>query len=357
MIHVEDKSFTLPDGRVLAFADNGNTSSTILVLFLHGPFSIGDASHIPRALQSRNVHYLAPSLPGWGRSSAIPPTSTYATTLASDISLLIAHLHPTTHHRLRIYLCAHSFGTVPAQMLYGLPHSSFPLAKQLAALILLAPASPPHCHLSYSRSLSWSTYILTGPFAKRIPGYAYIATRLARLALYPYFTSDISAESFLCYHFLPRQVEVPTDPDPGPSQLLYTNNVNDNDRDHEADTPMPSWRLSDDQQTSPSYFERSLGRNAHRSVSQSWRGFTDIPTLYHSGWGHFDLNNIETTCPVLVVASENDDVVRKNMAVWIVTAYRNARIMNIPGGHLAAFFHLEDIWKDVFDWEVVNSHP
>ena len=44
MLRVEDKTLSLPDGRTLAYADSGNTSSTTVVLFLHGAFGVGDAA-------------------------------------------------------------------------------------------------------------------------------------------------------------------------------------------------------------------------------------------------------------------------------------------------------------------------
>ncbi|KAG5341855.1 hypothetical protein C0989_007680 [Termitomyces sp. Mn162] len=345
MIHVEDKSLLLADGRVLAYADNGNTSSSELVLFLHGPFAIGDASHLPAALEARNIHYVAPSLPGWGRSSPLSShartttTDAYASTLAADITALITHLHPHTHHKLRLYICAHSFGTVHAQMLYGASHAAFPLAQQLAALILLAPCSPPHCHPTYARALSWPAYILAGPPARYVPCFSLITMHIARLALAPYFTSDTSAQTLLRKYLLPPDASSDTDTDTVRQHTDEQASPNDID---ELEQPRPQ-----------DHFERTLGRNAHRSVASSWRGFTDMPAVYHSGWGQFSPSSIETTCPVLVVSSENDDVAPKPMAHWLVAEYQNARLKNIPGGHVSAFSHLDEIWNEVF--EMVSS--
>ncbi|KAG6832938.1 hypothetical protein H0H92_004822 [Tricholoma furcatifolium] len=338
----EDKSLLLRDGRTLAYADNGNTSSSVLVLYLHGPFSVGDASHLPRALL--NAHYVAPSMPGWGRSSPLASVSNYPATLAADITALIAHLHPHTHHKLRLYICAHAFGTVPAQILYSLPHNKFPLARQLAALVLIAPCSPPHCHPAYARSLPWLPYLLAGPLARYVPGFRLLATHLTRLALSPYLSSHASAQSLCSTYFLP-----PVDPEPS----LDDNSYHDDLNPQQNDPNDGSQATQDESIPTQSQLVSNFGRNAYRSVAASWRGFTDMPIIYHSGWGaHFDPANIQNTCPVLVVSAENDSLAPKAMANWLVASYKNARLKTIPGGHLSAFFHLDGIWSDVFQMEI-----
>ncbi|KAF8076236.1 Alpha/Beta hydrolase protein [Lyophyllum atratum] len=322
MLHVEDKTLVLPDGRTLAYADNGNTSSSSLVLFLHSAFSVGDASRPPRVLLERNVHFVAPSLPGWGRSSPVPSRSSYATTLASDITALITHLHPQTSHKLRLYLCAHSFGTVPAQMLYGLPHHTFPLGRQLAALVLLAPHSPPHCHAGYGRAMTWPGYIMAGPLARYMP--FNLVMHLVRVLIAGQFSSELTAEAFMRKSMVAAM-------------------------DEEERDMFVQWK--EEQGVSEGQFEHEVGRNAFRSVTHSWRGFLDIPAIYHSGWGQFFPPNIESGCPVLVVSSQNDYTAPAAMAQWLASTYQSARLKNIQGSHFSAFFHLDDIWNEVFGME------
>ncbi|KAG6911702.1 hypothetical protein DXG01_007952 [Tephrocybe rancida] len=325
MIHLEDKTLVLPDGRVLAYADTGNTSSTTLVLFLHGPFSIGDASRLPRVLAEHNVHYIAPTLPGWGRSSPVPSNAAFARSLADSLTALIAHLHPHTRP-LRLYIAGHALGAACAQMLYGLPHSLFPPGASLQALLLLSPFSPPHCHTDYATSLSWPAYILAGPPARHLPFFALLTTRLARLALQPHLASDASATTFLSPVLglpLPQSPLAP----PPPLSLL--------EDDDEPPTPLEHLHAS--------------ARNARRSISASWRGLTDLPGVYHSDWGRFSPSCIETTCPVLVVSPEHDAVAPPAMARWIADAFDGARLKSIPGGHAAAFLRLDEIWEEVFE--------
>ncbi|KAG5636425.1 hypothetical protein H0H81_008100 [Sphagnurus paluster] len=321
MIHVEDKTLVLPDGRTLAYADNGNTSSSDLVLYFHGAFSVADANRLPRVLLERNVHFIAPTLPGWGKSSPVP-CSRYAATLAADITALITHLHPHTRTPLRLYLCAHALGTVPAQILYGLAHDAFPLGRRLAALVLLSPLSPPHLHTAYARALPWPAYLLAGPPSRYAP--FNLLAHLARLCIANLLASDSAAEDFIRRHTI----------DP----------MDDDERDAFA-----AWR--DEHALAPAQFERALARNASRSVAHSWRGFLDFPALYHSGWGGFAPHTIESTCPVLVVSPQNDRLMPREAAQWLVSTYNYARLKTIPGSHLASFFHLDDIWDQVFAME------
>ncbi|RDB22627.1 hypothetical protein Hypma_010357 [Hypsizygus marmoreus] len=325
MIHVEDKTLALPDGRFLAYADNGNTSSSSVVLYLHGGFSVGDASRLPRVLAEKTIHFVAPSLPGWGKSSPIihaaAPPASYATTLAADITALITHLHPNTTS-LRLYICSHSFGTVPAQILYGLPHDVFPLGRQIAALVLLAPLSPPHCHKAYAKKMTWQAYLTSGPPARYIP--FNLVMRVLSVCMATQFAKESSAEAVIRNSMASTMVE----------------------EEREMFAP---WR--EEHGVGEGQFEREMGKNVVRSVAQTWQGFLDMPTIYHSGWGGFDPQNIATSCPVLVVDSTDDDMAPTAMAQWLADTYKSAELKSIPGSHLSSFFYLEDIWERVFELE------
>jgi pimeloyl-ACP methyl ester carboxylesterase len=92
------KHLALDGGRNIEYAEMGDPNSETLVIFFHGAFSIGHIS--PRisspVLREKGVHFLAPTLPGWGESSAVPPASTFTSCLLADISALITHTHPDT---------------------------------------------------------------------------------------------------------------------------------------------------------------------------------------------------------------------------------------------------------------------
>lgn len=318
MIHVEDKVLALPDGRTLAYADNGNTSSFSLVLFLHGAFSVGDASRMPQVLVENNVHFVAPSLPGWGRSSPVHAPSFYATTLATDITALITHLHPQTS-KLKLYICGHSFGTVPAQMLYGLPHGIFPLGRQLASLVLIAPLSPPHCHKEYAKGMSWKNYLMAGPPARYTP--FNLVMHLVKIFLAHHISSEASAETLIKNYMVETM-------------------------DEEEREIFLRWR--EDHGLAEGQIEREIGKNVLRSVAHTWQGFLDIPTIYHSGWGNCSAENTASRCPVLVISCKGDVMSPEAMAQWLSITYKPAKLKRVSGSHISAFFHLEDIWREVF---------
>jgi hypothetical protein len=194
MTSLEDKLLKLKDGRVLAYTDNGNVESSTVVLFLHGAFSVGNASKLSPVLISKSVHYVTPTLPGWGNSSPIKRPTDYASTLASDITALITHLHPD-HSKLKIYVAGGSFGTVPAQILHGLPYDVFPLGRHIRGLLLIGPFSPPHCHKQYAKALDWPSYFMMGPPTHFLP--FNLVPRLGSLVIGRKMKSMATAEVFL----------------------------------------------------------------------------------------------------------------------------------------------------------------
>lgn len=320
MIHVEDKSLPLPDGRTLAYADNGNTSSSSVVLFLHGAYALGDASRLPRVLIEKNVHLVAPSLPGWGKTSPVHTPSFYATTLATDITALITHLHPHWQtDNVKLYICGHSFGTIPAQMLYGLPHDRFPLGRQIAALVLLAPFSPPHCHKEYAKSLTWPGYFMIGPPAQYTP--FNVTLRIVKIFTASHVSSQASAEA------------------------LFRGSRKGSVSEEEQEK-FSSWL--EEQGIDEVQFGQDAGRNIVGSVARSWRGFLDIPAIYHSGWGGFHPEQVTNKCPVVVVSSKDDVAAPEAMAIWITDNYSSASLKRISGSHIASFFYLNDILGEIF---------
>src|SRR5882762_7128397 len=90
----DEKFLALPDGRTLAYAEAGETSSSTVVIYLHGAFTVGEAKRPPPVILEKGIHYVAPTLPGWGNSSPVPPGVAYATNLPTIMTALINHLHP-----------------------------------------------------------------------------------------------------------------------------------------------------------------------------------------------------------------------------------------------------------------------
>ncbi|KAK0190856.1 Alpha/Beta hydrolase protein [Armillaria mellea] len=308
MIYVQDKRLALPSGRTLAYADNGNTSSSTLILFLHGAFSVGDASRLSPILVEKNVHFIAPSLPGWGKSSPVPDPSNYPMTFASDMSALLVHLRADAVH-LKIIICGYSFGTVAAQMLYGAPASAFSFRSQISSLVLLAPHSPPHCHMAYAKDMPWQSYLLTGPLCRYIP--FNIPARLARCALATKLKSVSEAEAFIRRSFF----DCMTDRE----RELYLH-----------------WR--EDRGLNEGQFEREMAANMMRSDG------ADYPHLHLSKGAEDGF-----APPVYLVAAKRDQTVSVNVAEWLAGQYPNATLRVVDGSHLSLTLNLDDIWREILD--------
>jgi pimeloyl-ACP methyl ester carboxylesterase len=327
MSRLEDKRLTLPGGRTLAYADTGNTASSTLVLFFHGAFGIGDASKPSPVLLEKNIHYVAPTLPGWGSSSPIIPATSYASVLAGDITALITHLHPDMHD-LKLYIGGGSFGTVPAQILYGAPYDVFPLGRHIAALLLVAPLSPPHCHKNYTRHLSWENYFMIGPPPHFVP--FNLIPRLAKYLVQGKIKTAEAAEAFIRTTFFDQMDESELD-------------------------AFARWR--DIHEFEEGQAERWMADGVVRSVAKTWAGFLDIPDILHSGWGGFcpeTLDDEHSDPPVLVVTSTRETLAPKPMADWLVASYKNVSMKLIDGGHIASLFHLNEIWKEFLE---LGRHP
>ncbi|KAK7470810.1 hypothetical protein VKT23_002228 [Stygiomarasmius scandens] len=288
MIYVQDKRLTLRDGRCLAYADNGNTSSKTVILFLHGAFSVGDASRLSPVLQSKNVHLVCPSLPGWGASSQVTDVSKYARTIAHDMSVLLSHLHPDPTH-LKLYICGHSLGTLTAQILYDSPYNLFSYGRCISGLILLSPHPTPRGNRDYAKYLSWFEYLVAGPPARYVP--FNLTARAVKGIIQKKLQSEEGALQFIREWLLNPMKEDELE------QFVQWKEVNE---------------IEDGQ------FESLLARNAVESVALTWQGFLDIAEVYHSGWSNGRLDE-----------------------------HRDVPVKVLEGGHLSTLFCLDDVWRDL----------
>lgn len=317
----EEKLLVLPDGRTLAYSDAGNASSSTLVIYLHGMFTVGDAKRPPPVMLEKGAHFVAPTLPGWGNSSPVPHGVAYTTNLATDITTLIDHLHPNTTD-LKLYIAGGSFGTVPAQMLYGASYEIFPYGRNIAALLLIGAIVPFHCDENYAKSMSWSNYLMVGPPGRLMPN---VIPRLVKLGLASKVSSPEGAESFI-------------------REVIF-NKMDDSER-----RTFDQWRVS--RGKGEGELEKEMGLNVARSIAKTWEGFLDTPGVLHSGWGGFTpsgLDDEHSRPPVLVVSSKGDDIAPEAWSTYLVENYKNGRLKSIEGGHIAAICHLDEIWAEFMD--------
>lgn len=223
--------------------------------------------------------------------------------------------------QLKIILCGYSIGTIAAQMLYGASAHSFPFRAQISSMILLAPYSPPHCDPNYARNMSWKSYLYTGPPSRYIP--FNVLARLMRWVLMSKLASQALAERYV-------------------RRLLFTG-LSDDEREHYT-----RWRES--RALPEGRVETDLAGNMVRSVAHSWKGFLDVPAVYHSGWGGVDPAQTDKEAeptPVYIVAASRDRTVPMHCAEWLSRAYRNAELRLVEGSHVSVLLYLDDLWPEV----------
>ena len=316
-----EKYLELSDGRTLAYAESGNSSSSTLVIYMHGMFTVGRASD-SKALLEKDVHYISPTLPGWGTSSPRNKDKTFALEIVSDITALINHLHPHDLN-LKIYIAGGSFGTVPAQMLYGAPFDVFPYGRYVAGCMLLGPVSPPRYHADYTKSLTMANYISIGPPSRYIP--FKLVPRLMAFIIHRQVKTVEGAERFI-------------------RSLLF-----DKMKEEES-AAFKKWK--EDNGKKDGELERKLAEDMKTSVQYSWDGCLDAADVIHEDWGFNPalLDDEHNKRPIFIVASDGDTMTPDANAKWLEAAYKNSRYKSISGGHIAALYHMNDLWKQFLEF-------
>ena len=308
----------LSDDRTLAYTTSGDPTSTTVVVFFHGVFGVGRTSSKSqtKVLKAKGVHCVAPTLPGWGLTSPRPKEASYAVTLAGDLAALLDHLYPSKPV-LRIYIGGGSYGTVPAQMIYGLPSSVFPYAPYVAGCLIIAPLSPFKYHKEYTKTLSIHNYIGVGPPTQWLP--FNLLPRFFTIALAGKVKNEESAELFM-------------------RQLLF-------DRmDEQEKSAFAAWRTV--YEMGEGELERDFARDMVASVARTWDGFIEVSDVLHEDWG-FDPAQLHEKGPILICASPGDKMADVGMAVWLAETYPNAHLkLSEGGGHISGHFELDTIWTD-----------
>ena len=315
-IPLVDQLLPLPNNRTLAYTTSGDPTSTTVVIFFHGVFGVGRTSSKSQAkvLEAKGVHNVSPTLPGWGLSSSRPKGVPYAVALAGDIAALLDHLYPSKP-ALRIYVAGGSYGTVPAQMIYGLPSTIFPYAPYVAGCLLLAPFSPFKYHHGYAKTLSLPNYVAVGPPTQWLP--FNLVPRLFSVSMAGKLKTEESAEKFV-------------------RQLLF-----DKMEEKEKAT-FAEWRTVYGREEGE--LERDFAKNMVASVAQNWDGFLEVSAVLREDWG-FDPAQLEAKGPILICASQGDKMADDGMARWLAEAYPNGHLkLSEGGGHISGLFELDAIW-------------
>lgn len=312
-----EKTLDLGDGLSLAYEETGDSTSSTVVVFFHGVFGVGRAAKLSPVLESRGVHFIAPTLPGWGNSSPVPKNSTYHDYLYHSITALLCHLHPSVDD-LRIYLAGGSFGTVVTQILYGAPYDHFPYGRHIIAVLLLAPFSPPHAHKEFNQCLTWSNSLMIGSPAKIIP--FNIVPRLAVSSMKGKLSTQAGAKEFIDDFVFKKM---------GRAEV-------------EA---FEKWKR--DKELKDGEELNDMADGIYRSVQKSWEGLLITPSVFHAGWGGYSPASLddEHTKPVFIVVTKGDKETRL-MGEWLARTLKNATLRYEAGGHVGTLFVMDDIWAD-----------
>ncbi|GLB33656.1 putative alpha/beta hydrolase family protein [Lyophyllum shimeji] len=319
----EEQLLELAGGRKIAYAQSGNASSTTVLIFFHGVFGVGDASNSSPVLAAKNISFLAPTLPGWGNSSPIPASKPYHVALAEDITALLKHLYPDGEDsKLTLYVAGGSFGTVPAQMLYGAPFDIFPLGRRVAGCLLLAPFSPFRHHTEYTKTMTLPNYISVGPPSQWIP--FHLTQRLIAKVVRSKVKTQASAETFIREELFDKMAE-------------------------EEQAAFRRWR--EGKSRTEDEVVQSMAGNVVKSVAKTWAGFMAVSDILHSDWGFRPdtLDTDHTKRPIFIVTSTADTMAPNAMAKWLATQYENAKLQTLTGGHISSLFYQDKIFDEFLD--------
>ncbi|KAF7329903.1 AB hydrolase-1 domain-containing protein [Mycena kentingensis (nom. inval.)] len=318
-----EQLLALPNGRTLAYEATGEANSNLLVIFFHGVFGRGTSpKHLNEIFIEKKVHYITPTLPGWGNSSPRDTSKPYHVGLAEDMTALIGHLHPDTAN-LTIYLAGGSFGTIPAQMLYGAPFTVFSLGKHVRGVLLAAPTSPFRLHPEYARSMTWGNYIAVGPPSRWIPWQ--LIPRIGAFLLKLQFSGAKGvdrAERFIRGFLF----------DKAPS---------------EEKAAFKEWR--DKQGLGEGEFERQLAENMVQSIAKTTAGLVEVGPVAHSDWGFIpkDLDAAHTDGRRVVIAASTEDELGPDYANWLKDNYKNASLRWVPGKHISTLYEMDSLFNEL----------
>ncbi|PTB64980.1 alpha/beta-hydrolase [Trichoderma citrinoviride] len=275
-------------GRI-AYAHNGPPTSRTVIIFFVGIMGLGTAANVSEPCRELQAHWIAPTLPGMGRSGTRDCSVPYYVNLANDINVLLNHLSPTGDFDA-LYFSGGSYGTVPAQMLYGAPYDLFPSGRKIAGMLLLNGLSPLRHHAGYATTLRWNNWVSIGPPTRIIP--FRLLQRLFKAVIGYKLRSVEGAKQFLKATVFDKM-------DDGEKQL--------------------------DEHT--------------------------VSDTIHSDWG-FDprtLDEEHSTKPVLVVGSKNDHI-GGSTNDWLVANYKSAiKLKLLPGGHISSLFIMDELWRDLIE--------
>lgn len=315
---LEEHILSLPDGRSLAYAHNGSSTSRIVVLFFPGLFSVGTATDVPLPCQKLEAHWVGLTLPGFGRSSIRSAGEKYNVALYRDVTTLLNRLHPLDDIDA-LFVGGGSYGSVMAQMLYGASYDLFPLGRKIKGCLILAPFPPLRHYPDYAKSMSWSTWISLGPPSQLFPFHS--LQRLFKLAIGSQLQDEAGAAKFL--------------------QSAIFDKMDDAEK-----TRLNEWAVSK-QRGGPEEFLTEMAKGVVRCCND-WTGFLEVSDIINSDWGFepSGLDDEHTAKPILIVTSEKDDIGSVG-GEWLEAKYKSATLRKLPGGHISSLCFMDELFEQL----------
>ncbi|KIJ19542.1 hypothetical protein PAXINDRAFT_166661 [Paxillus involutus ATCC 200175] len=236
------------------------------------------------------------------------------------MTALLDHLYPDAERQIKLYVAGGSFGTVPAQMLYGAPYDKFPYGRSIAGVLLMGTISPFRYHKDYARHMNWSNYLQLGPISRWLPFQGFLVNLVTFMMARKVSTVE-NAEHFL-------------------RELLF-------DKMDEAEKEeYAKWRAKEG--IAEGETERRMASNIVRSVATSWEGFKLVSSILFSDWGFRpDALDEEHSRPlVTLVTTLGDRMAPEAWSRYLADTYQNTKLKTLHGGHLGVLYHLDDIWGE-----------
>lgn len=330
---------TLKDGRTLAWTQCGADAkiSRRVLVFLHGVFGVGDST--PQSgtfCKARGFVGLAPTLPGWGRSSPFPagaPLSAYA----ADIQELIHHVlggEAPTH----VVAFGGSYGSIWA---YSVAANSPPQiatriepASAVCGLIAMGAFSPFREHKEHTVDMSWMNWFSVSA-----------ASRSWFLRwIHPLFGKVISSK---IAGNLQGSLDVLRSILTGPKAMTA-----------EEKQTVTAW--AEGFGLTFEDWERNMARNMSLSTLHTVEGFKGVPDMLNSDWGfqlaHIDvgqskdgaelpaIHKVPAVLPrVVVVGAKNDHLSPLVLQRYVAAHIPGAQLIELEGNHISAIVSLWDI--------------
>ncbi|KIJ70216.1 hypothetical protein HYDPIDRAFT_104898 [Hydnomerulius pinastri MD-312] len=243
------------------------------------------------------------------------------------MSALLEYFYPSDageeeRGEVKLYIAGASFGSLPAQILYGAPYTKFPFGRCIKGMMLLVPVPSFRHFPEYHKHLNWLWWVFAGPVVKW--DWFGVVPKLMAWMMGTQFKSVERAEG-----------------------ALRTSVVDA--MDSQEREVYEVWCRENG--ITQAQAEREMAEMAVRSVATTWSGIRMLPSIGHADWGFHpdELDEEHTRPPVLVVRAKADNMAPEVFQRWLVEHYRGARMRKIEGGHMAPRYYMDELWGEIMD--------